>query len=99
MQHYADGDLINEDTVVGYGPAGDEALAVWGPEGEHCESLVMPLELILSSAQVVPGVVMEVHVWCFNLANRTQGVMLQCYSLYSTKSVEAHGALSCTLLY
>lgn len=32
VEHYADGDVINEDTPVGYGPAGDESLAVWGPE-------------------------------------------------------------------
>jgi len=33
IEHYADGDLITEDTPIGYGPAGDESLAVWGPEG------------------------------------------------------------------
>lgn len=32
IEHYADGDLVNEETPVGYGPAGDESLAVWGPE-------------------------------------------------------------------
>ncbi|EHY58456.1 hypothetical protein HRR83_007174 [Exophiala dermatitidis] len=32
VEHYADGDLVNEDTPVGYGPAGHEGLAVWGPE-------------------------------------------------------------------
>ncbi|KAL3455997.1 Glyoxalase/Bleomycin resistance protein/Dihydroxybiphenyl dioxygenase [Aspergillus heterothallicus] len=32
VEHYADGDLVNEETPVGYGPAGDESLAVWGPE-------------------------------------------------------------------
>ncbi|KAL4894481.1 Glyoxalase/Bleomycin resistance protein/Dihydroxybiphenyl dioxygenase [Aspergillus ambiguus] len=32
IEHYADGDLINEDTPVGYGQAGDASLAVWGPE-------------------------------------------------------------------
>jgi len=32
VEHYADGDLVNEKTPVGYGPAGDEGLAVWGPE-------------------------------------------------------------------
>jgi hypothetical protein len=32
IEHYADGDLVNENTPVGYGPAGDESLAVWGPE-------------------------------------------------------------------
>jgi len=32
VEHYADGDLVNEKTPIGYGPAGDEALAVWGPE-------------------------------------------------------------------
>jgi len=32
IEHYADGDLVNEETPVSYGPAGDESLAVWGPE-------------------------------------------------------------------
>ncbi|KAF2017529.1 trihydroxytoluene oxygenase [Aaosphaeria arxii CBS 175.79] len=32
VEHYADGDLVNEDTPVGWGKAGDESLAVWGPE-------------------------------------------------------------------
>lgn len=32
IEHYADGDLVNEDTPVGYLAAADEALAVWGPE-------------------------------------------------------------------
>ena len=32
VEHYADGDLVNEDTPLGYGPAGHEGLAVWGPE-------------------------------------------------------------------
>ena len=32
VEHYADGDLVNEDTAVGYGPAGHEGLAVWGPD-------------------------------------------------------------------
>ncbi|KAL2825363.1 MFS transporter [Aspergillus cavernicola] len=32
IEHYADGDLVNSQTPVGYGPAGDESLAVWGPE-------------------------------------------------------------------
>ncbi|OQO06633.1 hypothetical protein B0A48_08420 [Cryoendolithus antarcticus] len=32
IEHYADGDLVNEDTPVGWGSAGDESLAVWGPE-------------------------------------------------------------------
>ncbi|KAK6087309.1 glyoxalase [Seiridium cupressi] len=32
VEHYADGDLINIDTPIGYGPAGDESLAVWGPD-------------------------------------------------------------------
>ncbi|KAL2835876.1 Glyoxalase/Bleomycin resistance protein/Dihydroxybiphenyl dioxygenase [Aspergillus pseudoustus] len=32
VEHYADGDLVNDQTPVGYGPAGDESLAVWGPE-------------------------------------------------------------------
>ena len=32
IEHYADGDLVNKDTPVGWGMAGDESLAVWGPE-------------------------------------------------------------------
>ncbi|KAF9692081.1 hypothetical protein EKO04_009970 [Ascochyta lentis] len=32
IEHYADGDLVNEGTAVGWGEAGDESLAVWGPE-------------------------------------------------------------------
>ncbi len=32
IEHYADGDLVNENTPIGYGPARDESLAVWGPE-------------------------------------------------------------------
>lgn len=32
IEHYADGDLINEDTPIHYVAAGDESLAVWGPE-------------------------------------------------------------------
>lgn len=32
VEHYADGDLVNEETEVGWGAAGDESLAVWGPE-------------------------------------------------------------------
>ena len=32
IEHYADGDLVDGDTAVGHGPAGDESLAVWGPE-------------------------------------------------------------------
>ncbi|KAK4892348.1 hypothetical protein LTR27_009182 [Elasticomyces elasticus] len=32
VEHYADGDLVNEDTPLAFGPAGHEGLAVWGPE-------------------------------------------------------------------
>jgi hypothetical protein len=32
IEHYTDGDTLNEDTPIGYGPAGSESLAVWGPE-------------------------------------------------------------------
>ncbi|KAE8154285.1 Glyoxalase/Bleomycin resistance protein/Dihydroxybiphenyl dioxygenase [Aspergillus avenaceus] len=32
VEHYADGDLVNEETPVGHMNAGDETLAVWGPE-------------------------------------------------------------------
>ncbi|KAH8817441.1 trihydroxytoluene oxygenase [Xylogone sp. PMI_703] len=32
IEHYADGDLVTEETPIGWGPAGDEALAVWGPD-------------------------------------------------------------------
>ena len=30
VEHYVDGDLVNEETPVGYLSAGDESLAVWG---------------------------------------------------------------------
>ncbi|KAM5527618.1 hypothetical protein FOXYSP1_19980 [Fusarium oxysporum f. sp. phaseoli] len=32
VEHYADGDLVNKDTPVSFLPAGNESLAVWGPE-------------------------------------------------------------------
>ncbi|KAJ6155629.1 hypothetical protein N7470_006195 [Penicillium chermesinum] len=32
IEHYADGDLVNRETPIAYGPAGDESLAVWGPD-------------------------------------------------------------------
>ncbi|RFU34063.1 hypothetical protein B7463_g2297, partial [Scytalidium lignicola] len=32
IEHYADGDLVNDETPISWGPAGDEALAVWGPD-------------------------------------------------------------------
>ncbi|PYH95484.1 MFS transporter [Aspergillus ellipticus CBS 707.79] len=32
VEHYADGDLVNDETPVGYMPAASESLAVWGPE-------------------------------------------------------------------
>ena len=32
IEHYADGDLVNDSTPVGHLPAGDESLAVWGPD-------------------------------------------------------------------
>lgn len=32
IEHYADGDLVNQDTPIGWMNAGDESLAVWGPE-------------------------------------------------------------------
>lgn len=32
IEHYADGDLVNKDTPIGWMHAGDESLAVWGPE-------------------------------------------------------------------
>ena len=32
VEHYADGDLVNEDTPVGILPVGHESLAIWGPE-------------------------------------------------------------------
>jgi catechol 2,3-dioxygenase-like lactoylglutathione lyase family enzyme len=32
VEHYADGDLVDEDTEVGWGSAGHESLAVWGPD-------------------------------------------------------------------
>lgn len=36
VEHYADGDLVNEESPIGYGSAGDESLAVWGPEVPKC---------------------------------------------------------------
>lgn len=32
VEHYADGDLVNEETPVGWSAAADEALAIWGPQ-------------------------------------------------------------------
>jgi len=32
VEHYADGDLVNEDTLIGFEPAAHEGLAVWGPD-------------------------------------------------------------------
>ncbi|PGH18987.1 hypothetical protein AJ79_00020 [Helicocarpus griseus UAMH5409] len=32
IEHYADGDIVNKLTPIGYLPAGEESLAVWGPE-------------------------------------------------------------------
>ncbi|KAK3673478.1 hypothetical protein LTR78_006712 [Recurvomyces mirabilis] len=32
VEHYADGDLVNHETPVGWSDAKDESLAVWGPE-------------------------------------------------------------------
>ncbi|KAK3716624.1 hypothetical protein LTR37_006254 [Vermiconidia calcicola] len=32
VEHYADGDMVNAETIVGHIPAGPEALSVWGPE-------------------------------------------------------------------
>ena len=31
-EHYGDGDPVNEEMPVGWAPAGDERLAVWGVE-------------------------------------------------------------------
>lgn len=32
MEHYADGDLVNQDTPIGYVKAGGDPSATWGPE-------------------------------------------------------------------
>ncbi|GAB5588891.1 hypothetical protein Unana1_03791 [Umbelopsis nana] len=32
IEHYADGDLVNNQTPINISPAGDESLAAWGPE-------------------------------------------------------------------
>ncbi|KAK5683712.1 hypothetical protein LTR17_027260 [Elasticomyces elasticus] len=32
IEHYTDGDLVTKNTPIGYGPAGDASLAVWGPD-------------------------------------------------------------------
>ncbi|KAL3460087.1 Glyoxalase/Bleomycin resistance protein/Dihydroxybiphenyl dioxygenase [Aspergillus heterothallicus] len=39
VEHYADGDLVNAETPIGYMPAGEDSLAVWGPKvpGEFLE--------------------------------------------------------------
>lgn len=31
VEHYADGDLVDDQTPIGHLPAGNESLAVWGP--------------------------------------------------------------------
>ncbi len=31
IEHYSDGDLVNGSYETSYLPAGDEALAIWGP--------------------------------------------------------------------
>ncbi|KAK5789892.1 hypothetical protein VI817_009015 [Penicillium citrinum] len=31
VEHYADGDLVNAETPIGYVPAGPDSLAIWGP--------------------------------------------------------------------
>jgi Glyoxalase/Bleomycin resistance protein/Dioxygenase superfamily len=44
IEHYADGDLVNSTTPVGYAPAGHESLAVWGPEVPRwCASTTLAL--------------------------------------------------------
>lgn len=35
LQHYTDGDTVNNKTPIGLGPAGSQSLAVWGPELPH----------------------------------------------------------------
>ncbi|KAB8225827.1 Glyoxalase/Bleomycin resistance protein/Dihydroxybiphenyl dioxygenase [Aspergillus novoparasiticus] len=32
VEHYADGDLVNNETPIGYMPAGEDSLAIWGPK-------------------------------------------------------------------
>ncbi|KAE8361869.1 Glyoxalase/Bleomycin resistance protein/Dihydroxybiphenyl dioxygenase [Aspergillus caelatus] len=32
VEHYADGDLVNNETPIGYMPAGEDTLAIWGPK-------------------------------------------------------------------
>lgn len=32
LKHYTDGDVVNNKTPIGYGLAGAEGLAVWGPD-------------------------------------------------------------------
>ena len=32
MEHYADGDLVNQDTPISYVKAGSYSLAIWGPK-------------------------------------------------------------------
>ena len=40
IEHYTDGDLVNEETPVGYLTAADEALAVWGPDGKDFNAFI-----------------------------------------------------------
>lgn len=32
VEHYADGDVVNENTPIGYVEAGSDSLAIWGPD-------------------------------------------------------------------
>ncbi|OOF92088.1 hypothetical protein ASPCADRAFT_153403 [Aspergillus carbonarius ITEM 5010] len=32
VEHYADGDIVNDETPIGHMPARNESLAIWGPE-------------------------------------------------------------------
>ena len=43
----------DRDTVIGYGPAGDEALAVWGPEGMCSRYIIARARLTYHSSLVV----------------------------------------------
>ncbi|KIN09018.1 hypothetical protein OIDMADRAFT_48854 [Oidiodendron maius Zn] len=35
IEHYTDGDTVNKDTLIGFGPACHESLPVWGPDVPH----------------------------------------------------------------
>ncbi|KAL2788647.1 Glyoxalase/Bleomycin resistance protein/Dihydroxybiphenyl dioxygenase [Aspergillus keveii] len=53
VEHYADGDLVNAETPIGYMPAGEDSLAVWGPKvpGEFLGIRLLQLVTLYPSPQ------------------------------------------------